>query len=63
VARLVRVTPQTLRTWVKDKNSSFPKPLQISDKTVRYDLDEVEAWLRARAWARRMLDAPEATGA
>jgi predicted DNA-binding transcriptional regulator AlpA len=62
IADLVGVTTQTLRTWAKNPHSTFPRPVWIAGKTVRYDLAEVEAWLadrRARLWVDKMLAAGE----
>jgi prophage regulatory protein len=48
IADLIGISGQTLRAWAKDPSSTFPKPVRLGPKSLRYDLAEVEAWLDAR---------------
>jgi predicted DNA-binding transcriptional regulator AlpA len=63
-ANLARVTTHTLAVWRKDPENSFPKPIRLTNRTIRYDLAEIEAWLatrRAHAWVDRVLTDGEST--
>jgi predicted DNA-binding transcriptional regulator AlpA len=59
VAALIGCTRRTLDTWARDVTSLFPKPIVVAPKTIRYDLAEVQAFLRAQRWTERMLGAGE----
>ena len=45
-ARIGGVGTSTLYRWVKE--GSFPRPLQIGGKCVRWREDEVETWIATR---------------
>ena len=44
-ARLLKVTPQTLRAW--QEHGHGPRPIALSPKVVRYRRDDVAAFLTA----------------
>jgi predicted DNA-binding transcriptional regulator AlpA len=61
-ASLARVNRKTLGFWARDPANTFPKPIRLSGRTVRYDLAEIEAWLgRARTWVNRVMEHGETT--
>jgi excisionase family DNA binding protein len=45
-AEQVGVSRKTILNWVRD--GKFPQPIRCGRRTLRYDRDEVAAWLRAR---------------
>ncbi len=48
VAAYLDVTRQSV--WAFTRNDpTFPRPLRLSDRCTRWDMDEVEAWAKARA--------------
>jgi excisionase family DNA binding protein len=49
MAQYLGVQTKTLRRWVRTKG--FPKPHKITRKTVRFDLVEVQLWLRRQRQA------------
>jgi excisionase family DNA binding protein len=51
---LVGVTRQTLRAWIADPTSTFPRPLALTGRTHRYDFEEVMAWIASRRWLARI---------
>ncbi len=59
VARLAGVSPSSIRRW-RDEDSDFPAPRLLGDRTLRWSLGEVLAWLESRpradgaAWADDM---------
>lgn len=56
VARLAGVSASSIRRW-REEDASFPAPLLLGDRTLRWPLGEVLAWLESRpradgsAWA------------
>jgi excisionase family DNA binding protein len=59
-AELVGVSRQTLAAWLRDPTSTFPRPLALTGRTHRYDLEEVLAWVASRRWLAR-IEATEPT--
>jgi predicted DNA-binding transcriptional regulator AlpA len=48
VAKHLGITTMTLWRWVRDPRLDFPRPSIIND-IARYDLNEVDAWMRSRS--------------
>lgn len=50
VAAYLSVTRQSV--WAFARNDpKFPRPLRLSDRCTRWDMDEIEAWAKARSVA------------
>jgi predicted DNA-binding transcriptional regulator AlpA len=59
VARLAGVSVSSIRRW-RDEDPDFPPPRVLGDRTLRWTLGEVLAWIESRpradgaAWAEGM---------
>jgi hypothetical protein len=51
--RYGNISPMTEHRWVHDEKLGFPKPIYINQRKY-YDLDELEAFDRARAVKREL---------
>ena len=49
VAKLLTVSPRTIRRWMKAEG--FPKPIEFSGKAHRWWLEDVENWVNARKFS------------
>ncbi len=45
------VSKNTIWRWVRNKNSTFPKPIKLSDKVTVWKADDVLAWLDSKQQA------------
>lgn len=44
------VTRQTVWNWLRN-DPTFPRPVRLSARCTRWDMDEIEAWAKARSVA------------
>ncbi len=58
-ALICGVQPQTIRDWLRDGKSDFPRPYLLGERSMRLDEEEVLTWLRARRWLARFGQAEE----
>ena len=56
LASVLGVSRQTIWRW-KKSNPTFPRPIRVGSKGLRFSLDAVKEWLGARA--RRSKDSAE----
>lgn len=53
IARIADVKPTAVSNWRK-RHDDFPRPVGGTDRSPRFDLGEVEAWLKQQGKARRI---------
>jgi predicted DNA-binding transcriptional regulator AlpA len=44
VIRITGMSKSTIKRWVNDPASTFPKPVKISKRAIRWPADQVKAW-------------------
>ncbi|MGL6368448.1 helix-turn-helix transcriptional regulator [Aeromonas hydrophila] len=48
VAQICNVSRATIERWRRDPALKFPRPIKIGPKSVRFDADELAAWIASR---------------
>ncbi|HDZ8966669.1 helix-turn-helix transcriptional regulator [Aeromonas veronii] len=48
VAQTCNVSRATIERWRRDPALNFPRPIKIGPKSVRFDADELAAWIASR---------------